>query len=158
MTRPRRDPRERYGEKVATGGLDECWPWTAFRNPCGYGMFTVQRGETRLAHRWAYEEFVGPIPPGMCVCHTCDFPACQNPRHWFLGTPGDNSRDKVAKGRQRAGGLPGASNSGAKLTEDQVVEIRRLRVAGWTQDALAARFSISQTQVGRIVRGERWAS
>nr|WP_275792666.1 HNH endonuclease signature motif containing protein [Prescottella equi] len=38
-------------------------------------------GIGKLAHRCAYESFVGPIPDGMTVDHTCFKPACINPDH-----------------------------------------------------------------------------
>lgn len=44
----------------------------------------------------------------------------------------------------------------AKITEDDVREIRTLSKKGVTQDVLAEMFGISQTQVGRIIRYERW--
>lgn len=45
----------------------------------------------------------------------------------------------------------------AKLTADQVLEMRRLyHDERWSQGRLAQRYGISSCQVGRIVRGESW--
>lgn len=33
------------------------------------------------------------------ACHTCDTPACINPKHLFYGNPKSNAQDKVAKRR-----------------------------------------------------------
>ncbi len=60
---------------------DGCWNWTAFKNPCGYGMFKVRNYETRLAHRCAYETWVGKIPVGTELDHLCKNRACVNPAH-----------------------------------------------------------------------------
>lgn len=80
-----------------------CREWQAFRNPLGYGMFRVFVGESMwLAHRVAWELFVGDIPPGLGVLHKCDNPPCVNVAHLFLGTNADNNADKMAKGRHRA--------------------------------------------------------
>ena len=46
----------------------------------GYGQLRVN-GRTMLAHRVTYEEFVGPIPPGLVIDHLCRTPACVNPEH-----------------------------------------------------------------------------
>lgn len=72
-----------------------CWEWHGARNDRGYGTVT----KNVRAHRYAYELLGGPIPEGMCVCHTCDNPPCINPAHLFLGTIGENNRDRHAKGR-----------------------------------------------------------
>jgi hypothetical protein len=76
--------------------------WQGGRDLQGYGQIFVrgQAKPTRLkAHRVSYELHVGPIPDGMCVCHTCDNPPCLNPEHLWLGTNADNTRDKTEKGR-----------------------------------------------------------
>ena len=45
-----------------------CVLWTAQKLPSGYGLFWTGERKT-LAHRFAYEQFVGPIPEGHHVHH-----------------------------------------------------------------------------------------
>lgn len=81
----------RFMAKVDRSG--ECWLWLAGRNNGGYGSFGL-RGKYALAHRVAYEHFVGPIPDGWTIdhmCHnkdlscagdrSCPHRACANPAH-----------------------------------------------------------------------------
>lgn len=46
-----------------------CWLWARFTNEKGYAYFFADR--TVIAHRWSYETFVGPIPPGDEIDHEC---------------------------------------------------------------------------------------
>lgn len=82
--------------KVPSG----CWEWAKSINTHGYGSFWLG-GRHLLAHRAAYDIFIGPIPPGMFVCHTCDNRKCINPEHLFLGSVLTNNQDTSKKGRCR---------------------------------------------------------
>lgn len=138
-----------------------CWVWTGRTVRKGYGVICVDGKEVRV-HRFAYERFNGPIPRGkgtgaqeIVVMHTCDNPACVNPRHLVLGTTAANNRDRALKGRSAK--LRGSENPFHKLTEAEVREIRRLRDEhGWSLKALAERFGISQSQVCNIVKRRQW--
>lgn len=74
-----RTPGERFWEKVAVRGFDECWLWQASTGS-GYGRIYVQ-GKLVMAHRFAYEALVGAIPEGLTIDHLCRTPLCCNPAH-----------------------------------------------------------------------------
>jgi transcriptional regulator with XRE-family HTH domain len=60
----------------------------------------------------------------------------------------------IAKGRQRLRTAPiGESNPNAKLTDEQIAEIKYLYET-LSQRELAKRFNVSKSQIGNIVRGE----
>lgn len=79
-----------------------CWEWRKARTvtAVGYGLLMVN-GKRMLAHRYAYERFVGPIPAGHVICHKCDNPGCVNPEHLFVGTSRDNVDDMLQKRERR---------------------------------------------------------
>lgn len=143
---------ERFWAKVDKTG--ECWVWTASKRTNGYGQIGSTGGRWRplQAHRVSWVLHFGPIPDGLWVLHRCDNRPCVRPDHLFLGTVTDNNRDMVAKGRaikpeQHA---RGERASTAKLTADQVRELRAAHAAGESAKSLAARFGISTVMVGRI--------
>ena len=98
-------------------------------------------GRHILIHRHIFEQAYGPIPEGMCVCHTCDTPACINPEHFFLGTNLDNVKDRDRKGRRQA--PRGMSSTSARLTDEQVRVIRR---SSETNRTLGRRYGIAYGQ------------
>ena len=143
----------RFWAKVNVAGPDDCWEWTASKTMKGYGQFGVYGGSPKGAHRVAWEMEVGPIPEGLFVCHHCDNPGCVNPAHLFVGSPSDNMRDCVTKGRHRSPNNMGAANGRAKLTNAQVLAIRAdTRV----QVAVAAEFGVCQQMVSRIRAEKSW--
>lgn len=78
---------------------DSCWLWIGHKNEYGYGVMHLKNRGCQLSHRISYEVYKGEIEGKLCVCHTCDNPACVNPAHLWLGTHKDNIRDSVKKGR-----------------------------------------------------------
>jgi hypothetical protein len=56
-----------------------CWIWP-FAKVEGYGVFTYQRKGYR-AHRYIYEQLVGPVPRELVMDHLCRNHSCVNPAH-----------------------------------------------------------------------------
>jgi hypothetical protein len=86
----------RFWSKVKRGTSTQCWAWQGGKNR-GYGSFFAGSGcEPRVvpAHRWSYEQAVGPIPTGLTLDHLCRNRACVNPAHL---QPVSN-RDNVLRG------------------------------------------------------------
>lgn len=150
-----RQPRplaERFWEKVDTNSFDNCWHWIGSVDSRGYGSIGADGGKPLMrAHRVAYELCVGPIPPGLVVCHTCDNRRCVNPRHLFVATQRDNVIDMVHKGRRHSSA--GERNPGAKLNAAQVIAIRRdHRPSREIRDE----YGISKSTLRSIQRHETW--
>lgn len=147
---------ERFWHYANVTGPGECWLWTGTQDGKGYGLiWDVDAGVNRYAHVVAWELNRGePLPEGMLVRHyVCDTPLCVNHNHLLSGTDADNMADKVARDRQSRGETHGI----AKLSEMQVVEMRRLYANGsWSQRRLAIRFGITQPNVQSIVNRNTW--
>lgn len=73
--------RERFLKMVLDlAGLDACWGWVGCRNKAGYPRFRFN-GHLGYAHRFSYEEWIGPIPKGYDLHHKCENSWCVNPQH-----------------------------------------------------------------------------
>jgi hypothetical protein len=129
-----------------------CWIWTGhIEKHRGYGVFTV-RSRPIVAHRWAYQQWVGVIPSGYDVCHHCDVRPCVNPTHLFAGTRADNMQDAARKGRTTAG----ERSPQAKLTATQVAYIRSVPEKWGVVTHLARTFGVSHSLIWGIRKGKRW--
>ena len=148
---------DRFWAKVdMSGGLFACWPWTGQRTRTwgGYGMVSAGWPLRKIkAHRIALQLSLGrPLGVGLCACHHCDNPPCCNPAHLFEGTPADNHRDMVSKGR----GPTGTRNPAARLSEADVLAIRRASESV-PRRVLADAYGVDRSTISLIVSGRRWA-
>ncbi len=140
----------RFWAKVAVGGPDECWLWTAGTfGSKPYGQFGIQEAPGKqkhlYAHRVAFRLAHGPIAEGAYICHSCDTPLCCNPAHLFAGTHTDNMRDASRKGRLS---VPRTRN---RLAKPEV--IRRWLAGEGTQRELAAEYHVCLPSVNRWLKG-----
>lgn len=160
MTRPNTETD--VWSKIDRRSADECWPCTLRPNTSGYRQMSI-RGKMVLAHRIVFMLVHGRWPHPEC-CHTCDNPACCNPRHLYEGTREQNMRDMVVRGRSNPGpGLAksrlvsraGERNPNCKLTDQDVRDIRaNYALCRVTQKELAARYGVADSYIGCIIRGE----
>jgi hypothetical protein len=81
----------RFLAKVDVREPNECWPWTGATQTRGYGSFGTGDGRTALAHRVAYELWVGPIPADLTIDHLCFNKRCMNVAHMEVVTRAENS-------------------------------------------------------------------
>ena len=145
MPTPRVPVSERFWTKVVKS--DDCWLWTAGHTPDGYGMVKVY-GRHHGAHRVSWTLTNGPIPDGLAVLHRCDNPPCCRPDHLFLGTLGDNNRDRASKGRSGHGG-----GRRRKVPQADRDAIRSIYAAGGvTKKELGLRYGVTAMGVTYIIR------
>ena len=148
MARPRiplSDKIEKHTIRIPESG---CWVWMSTIHENGYGRVCAGK-KPFYAHRVSYEQKYGPIPSGMMALHHCDVRCCVNPDHIFVGTQQNNMTDKVRKNRQ----AKGISHGNAKLTEDQVLEIK---YSSETSIKLAAKFDYPASMIRAIKNGNLW--
>jgi hypothetical protein len=153
------------GQGSLRGAITDHWrPVKGTVKQNGYLQVTLKRGGakyTRLVHRLVLEAFVGPCPLGMEACHSPDNNRtnnCLSNLRW--DTRQSNRLDTKKHGTFRAGPLPvvrGSAVKSAKLTEPQVMEIRRLLSEGISYCEIARSFGVDPTSISRIDRGQRWA-
>jgi len=122
-------------------------------------MFSIN-GKLVRAHRFSYEHHHPVTIPmnenDLFILHSCNNAACCNPAHLRLGTHQENMDDRTNQGR--GANLKGEQHPIAKLTENQVIEIRaRYAAGGITQQKLADEYGVSQGIISDIINRTSWS-
>ena len=151
---------KRFWKKVNKGNDDVCWEWQASRISTGYGQFWYKNKNIK-AHRLSWILSNGSIPKNKCVLHSCDNPPCVNPKHLWLGSLLDNTRDMIAKGRQRYFGewpsLKGEDKPNSKLKGKEVKLIRKLyKNKKLNTYQIAKKFHIGKSTAWEIIAMKKW--
>lgn len=126
------------------------------RLPSGYLMVRAMRGGARivgLAHRLVWQHVNGDIPPGMTINHVNGLKDDNRPENLVLSS----CREQI-RHAHRSGLLDqhGQNNPAAKLTNNQVAQIRNAYAGGGhTMKELAMRFGVTFQTISKIVRGKR---
>ena len=155
---------KRFYEKVNIKSSNDCWEWKATKmSSNGYGVFrrSVSLKNCQIgAHRMSWIlEHKQEIPTNMCVCHHCDNPSCVNPAHLFLGTQKDNLEDMLSKNRQASWeniDRKGIKNNSAKLTEQEVLNIRKDFKNGKDKHQLAVEYNVTSANINLIITQKTW--
>lgn len=146
---PQHDKR-RTGPEYIVDLNTGCWVWqravTRTRQGNEYGQ-TCCNQVRELAHRLHYEKKYGPIPKGMYIHHKCvedgyGTTKCVNPDHLEPVSPAENIQ----------------RSKHAKLTPEDVREIRLLIAEGFTQLEIAFRYGVYPSAICNINTGKTWAN
>lgn len=145
-----RRARQTRGSKAA-GETIGAW------NTMGYPSYHLcQNGVRRTirAYKLVAQAFLGPAPtPEHEVAHNDGDRKNSHWRNLRWATRKENHADKRRHGTHRAG----EATHVAKLTEAEVLDIRRRYADGEGQKEIGALYGINQPQVSRIVNRKRWA-
>ncbi|MGB8687142.1 MAG: HNH endonuclease [Microcoleus sp.] len=119
-------------------------------------MFDSKRYTTG-AHRLVYRHFYGQIPEGMTINHMDGNKRNNHPNNLEIASPSQqalHSLHVLKKGRLLE--QSGEKNLMAKLTIEDVVEIRRRRLNGELLKAIAEDYGVSFKTISKIGLNQRW--
>lgn len=137
---------------------DACWGWIGAKG--GPGQYPHIRWNHRnwKIHRVTLAYATGEYHPHLESLHSCDNADCTNPRHLRWGTSLENSADMISRGRgSTAPRKVGAEHGMAKLTEIDVIEIRRLYDSGTRLPQLMKLYPmVSKNTIWRACKRMAW--
>ncbi len=138
-----------------------CWfisdmPQRILYQKLSEGYPTVQLGSRNQfrVHVLVLSTFRGPCPPGMEGCHKDGDRTKSHLKNLKWGTWRENFEDKVKHGRNH--GPQGEKCYSAKLTEEQVLQIRKLRSQGHFGTSLAKQFGVTSSTIYAIISRHTW--
>lgn len=138
---------------LADARPDSCWLWPFSTNKGGYSQIQIAK-QRRAAHQVVCERAHGRAPsPEMEVAHNCGNRRCINPHHLRWATPKENQADRVVHGTTNRG----QAHYLARLTEADVLAIRKMSGAGMTAREIAAHFGRPKPTIEAVIQRRSWA-
>lgn len=137
---------ERFWSHVKRTGPDECWLWTKSKVKFGHGLIRISK-KLLVAHRVAFAITNAWLPE--VVRHSCDVPACCNPRHLIAGTQLDNVKDRNVRKRQASGSRNGQSKFDWET-------VRRIRADPRGARLLAKEYGVNPSAISQIKSFKVW--
>lgn len=147
---------DNFNQKIQK--TESCWLWLGNKDKDGYGKFQISLGGSGnqkhvRAHRFAFELFNNiKLEPSQYLLHKCDVPACVNPEHLTIGSQKDNVHDSMRKKRRAIGNI----HPKAKLTEIDVLNIRRDFESGFSFNFICEKFNMSHGAIYAIIKRKNW--
>lgn len=135
-------PLDRFNQSYKVDKTTGCWNFNA-RATTGYGVFSIKK-KSVLAHRYSYENNIGPIPDNFCVMHKCDNRACVNPAHLRPGTYKQNAADMHMKKRN--------VKKHPRYSQEVIDRAIELSKTGLSSYQIAKQMCLPPTSVYRFVR------
>lgn len=119
-------------------------------------------GKSRLAHRVAYENKNGPIPPGKEIHHKCNNKACFNPDHLMAVEPHENKKFAQQDGLMQKPRAKGKENGNTRIGFVTKLNVMDAREKGITYTRIRRNYGVSISTARKIVKelrsGPIWIS
>lgn len=128
---------------ISESNSNKCWLWTGAQNGRGYGIASIGKGKTMLAHRYVAQLRENTLPKETVVRHTCDNPLCVRPDHLIVCEQKENMVDMMQKGR--------------KQTKLNPLAVRDIRTRQLSRAEYALKYGVSQYTVVEVQLGYSWA-
>ena len=112
----------------------------------GYLVVNLGHNDVKLVHELVALTFLGERPAGLYICHTDGNPRNNSIENLRYDTQSENNKDKIRYGGKMR-----------KLKAESILEIRDAAEAGATRKEIAARFGITTTMVGNIIKRRSFA-
>jgi hypothetical protein len=137
--------------KVQSNG---CWNWTGnvgTHSGISRGKFSIKSQHyvaARISYKIHYDD-----PGDQLVLHKCDNALCVRPDHLYLGDAASNAADRELRGRRNQSG---SLHPLATLTEEEVVEIKRLILEGKSCAEIARNYGVGYSCITNIKYERSW--
>jgi hypothetical protein len=126
------------------------------KTPTGYHVIVLSRpGQKHLGvyvHREIMAAFVGPCPPGCQVSHLNG----DNSDNRLANLCYESSKENILRKQAHKTQTFGESHAAAKITFEQVKQIKAARQGGKTLAAIANEYGLCHQHVSRICKGINW--